>query len=211
MITEYERVKAIEHSDEIAVTILENTEGQLYYKIFSNFIAKAYPNKRLHFDETAFKDNKAMANNMGKMIKYMVQIASEGISIKNYTTGQLSKYFGVSVTSINNWIKEGRFTRVDREAPKKQARIPENAEWRSANGELIPVKEIIETWEKHYAERQKLSKEDEREALVNEIKFLEERYGGKYEDTLLVKENKTDVELQDQQDWKYLLKRLAEE
>lgn len=210
MITEYEKTKAIEQRGNLASILINNTEGALFYKIISNFIAKAYPLKDIRFDESVLKNKREMENNLSEMIEYMVMIAAEDIQNKVYTTGQLSKYFGVSITSINNWINEGRFTGVERVVRNKQARIPENALWRSASGELIPVKEIIETWEKHYAKTQDVSRDDEKRILKDEIKFFEDKYGGPYETTLKIREKKTDASLRDQEEWEYLLKRLGE-
>lgn len=210
MITEYEKAKAIEHRSNLASILINNAEGALYYKIISNFIAKAYPLKHTHFDESILKNKREMEDNLSEMIEYMVRIAAEDIPNKVYSTGQLSKYFGVSITSINNWINEGRFTGIGRTARNKQARIPENSVWRSASRELIPVKEIVETWEKQYAKTQDVSRDDEKRILKDEIKFFEDKYGGPYETTLKIKEEKTDANLRDQEEWEYLLKRLGE-
>ena len=210
MITEYEKVKAIQHTDDLASLLINNGEGALYYKIFANFITKSYPTKKLLFEDAALPNSDVMIGNLSEMLKYMVMVATEGTSQKNYTTGQLSKFFGVSITSINNWINEDRFIGIQRSARNKQVRIPENAMWRSPNGELIPVKEIVEMWNKENLKQLNLSKDEEIIALQNEIKFFENKYGGSYEKTLKLKEQITESELQDKQEWEYLLKRIAE-
>lgn len=64
----------------------------------------------------------------------------------NYTTGELSKYFGVSITAINKWIDQGSFIGVERLEKNKQIRISENTLWKSRNGNTIPVKQIVETY-----------------------------------------------------------------
>jgi len=210
MITEYEKTKAMEHTGDLASLLVNNNEGSLYYKIISNFIAKAYPAKQISFDESVLKNRKAMVNNLSEMLEYMIIVAAEACPSKIYTTGQLAKYFGVSITSINNWVNEDRFIGVQRATRNKQIRIPENAMWRSSSGELISVKEIVETWEKHYSETQKITEKEENKILKDEIGFFENKYGGALETTLKVKEEKSNNELQDQQEWEYLLQRLAE-
>ena len=210
MITEYEKVKALQHTEDLASILVNNNEGALYYKIFANFITKSYPNKQLRFDESVLRNSNAMINNLSEMLKYMVMVAVEGTSQKLYTTGQLSKFFGVSITSINNWINEDRFIGTQRSIRNKQVRIPENAIWRSSNGELIPIKEIVEMWNNEHSNRHNLNKDDELTALQNEINFFEKKYGGSYEKTLKLKEQITEPELQDKEEWEYLLQRIRE-
>jgi len=209
VITEYEKAKAIQHTEDLASLLVNNSEGALYYKIFTNFIIKSYPNKKFQIEDTV-TSHSAMINNLSEMLKYMINVAAEGASQKLYTTGQLSKFFGVSITSINNWIKENRFIGIQRTARNKQVRIPENAMWRSPNGELIPVKEIIDMWNKEHLKRTTMSKEEEKNAIQNEISFFEKKYGGSYEKTLMQKEPLTESELQDKMEWEYLLKRRTE-
>lgn len=209
MITEYEKVKAIQHTDDLASILVNNGEGALYYKIFANFITKSYPTKKLQLEDSAISNN-TMISNLSEMLKYMVMIAAEGASQKLYTTGQLSKFFGVSITSINNWINEDRFIGIQRSTSNKQVRIPENTMWRSNNGELIPVKEIVEMWDNEHSKRLNMTKDEERMAIQNEIEFFEKKYGGLYENTLKLKEQITESELQDKKEWEYLLKRIAE-
>lgn len=209
MITEYEKAKAIQHTEDLASLLINNNEGELYYKVFTNFIAKAYPIDDIQYQNSTMS-NKSMVNNLSQILKYMVMIASEETSQKHYTTGQLSKFFGVSITSINNWIKEDRFIGVQRIIRNKQVRIPDSAMWRSNNGELIPVKDIVNIWEKENSKQFILSKEEETSAIQDEILLLEKKYGGSYEQTLMKKEQLTESELQDKTEWNYLLKRIME-
>lgn len=211
MITEYEKVKALKQSQDLASILVNNDEGPLYYKIFANFFAKSYPNKSLSFDESVFRDNTAMISSLTEMLQYMVQVASESTSQKLYSTGQLAKYFGVSVTSINNWISKDRFVGIERSTRHKQMRIPENTMWRSSQGELIPVREVVEMWEEEHSLRLNLNRQDELTALEMTIKVMEEKYGGPYEKTLGLKEEMTVQETQDKMEWEYLLKRVADD
>jgi hypothetical protein len=210
MITEYEKVNAIKHTDDLASLLVNNDEGTLYYKIFANFITKSYPTKQLRFDESVLTSSVAMKNSLSELLKYMVMVAAEKTSQKLYTTGQLSKFFGVSITSINNWINEDRFIGIQRTLRNKQVRIPENATWRSPNGELISVKEIVEMWNKENSKQVGINRNEEMTALQNEINFFEKKYGGPYEKTLKLKEQINESELQDKEEWEYLLKRIAE-
>ncbi|MCM3359535.1 hypothetical protein [Psychrobacillus sp. MER TA 171] len=64
-----------------------------------------------------------------------------------YTIRQLACYFGVSITTINNWIKEGRFIGVERTEKNGQAQISANTLWRARTGKLYPISLIINDWE----------------------------------------------------------------
>lgn len=208
VITEYEKTKAIRHSETLASILVNNEEGALYYKILANFINKVSPTEESQFDESILRNNTEMVNTLSELLKHMVIVAAENDSQKFYTTGQLSKYFGVSIVSINNWINEGRFFGIKRSLRNKQVRIPENTMWRSSNGELIPVKDVVEMWCKDHSARYNLSKNDERQALEDEIHYFEEKYHGSYEETLKVKKQLTESELQDKREWEYLIGRI---
>jgi hypothetical protein len=82
--------------------------------IFANFIAKSYPTKQLRLDDSVLSNSNAMIGSLSEMLKFVVMVAAEGTSQKLYNTGQLSKFFGVSITSINNWINEDRFIGIQR-------------------------------------------------------------------------------------------------
>lgn len=210
MITEYEKIKAIQHTDDLASLLVNNEEGALYYKIFANFISKANPINEFKFDEAILRNNNEMINSLSEILKHMVKVATENDSLKYHTTGQLSKFFGVSITSINNWINEGRFIGIERSTPNKQVRIPENTMWRSSNGQLIPIKDVVEMWKKEHSNQFNLTKDDELTALNNEINFFEKKYRGSYEQTLKLKDELTESELLDKEEWEYLLQRIRE-
>ncbi|MGB4440443.1 MAG: helix-turn-helix domain-containing protein [Sedimentibacter sp.] len=136
----------------------------------------------------------------------MADVAMKPKSNITYTTGQMARIFGVSITTINNWIREGRFKGVASKEKNKQSRISENTLWESSNGEQILIKEIAKMYKKQNIES--ISKEEEQKILKGEIEFFENKYNGNYNETLLNKEDKTDEELLDESEWKYLLKRV---
>ncbi len=150
---------------------------------------------------------KNMEQNLTHVLQYILDVA-ETESGTTYTTGDLSKYFGVSITSINNWINGGRFIGVTRSTPGKQARISEDTMWRASNGKMIPIKAIIEKWNLDYSHKMEISGADEKAAIIEEIKFFEDKYGlyGEF----IKKEHYTDLELKDKKEWEYWLKRATE-
>ncbi|HLS09031.1 helix-turn-helix domain-containing protein [Lentibacillus sp.] len=128
-----------------------------------------------------------------------------------YTTGQLAKFFGVSTTTINNWIKEGRFIGVERKERNKQARISANTQYIAPSGESLSVKEVVEMYNEQDtdADERKNDKE-EYVFLVNQLGMYEDKYGGEYEKTL-AKKSFNDMTAEEQTDaaaWKYFLKRM---
>ncbi|GFN32975.1 helix-turn-helix domain-containing protein [Paenibacillus xylaniclasticus] len=59
-------------------------------------------------------------------------------------TGEVARFFGVSVATINNWINQGRFIGVEKGERFKQARIPENAIYVAPTGVKSTVAEAAE-------------------------------------------------------------------
>jgi len=197
---------------EIAIESSQNyfngTHGKLLFKIISNYLVNTSElrDELKNINESIFSDEDKMQIYSKIMIKYMADVAMKPESNITYTTGQLARIFGVSITTINNWIRDGRFKGVASKEKNKQSRISENTIWESSNGEQILIKEITKMYKKQNIES--ISKEEEQKILKSEIEFFENKYNGNYNDTLLNKEDKTDEELLDESEWKYLLKRV---
>lgn len=198
---------------EIAIESSQNyfsgTHGKLLFKIISNYLENTSPElsgELKNINESIFLDESKMLTYSKIMIEYMANVAMKPKSNITYTTGQLARIFGVSITTINNWIREGRFVGVESKEKNKQSRISENTIWKSSNGEEILIREIAELYKKHNIEN--VSKEEEQKILKDEIEFFENKYNGKYNETLLNKKDKTEEELLDESEWKYLLKRV---
>lgn len=197
---------------EIAVESSQNyfrgTQGKLLFKIISNYLENTSElrDELKNINESIFSDEYKMQTYSKIMIEYMADVAMKPKSNITYTTGQLARIFGVSITTINNWIREGRFVGVSTKEKNKQSRISENTLWESSNGEQILIKEIANMYKKNNIES--VSKEEEQKILKDEIKFFENKYNGNYNETLLIKKDKTEEELLDESEWKYLLKRV---
>lgn len=63
-----------------------------------------------------------------------------------YTLPQLSKYFGVSMCTIQEWFELGRFVGVQITDEKKNIRISENTEFVLNAGGTVLVKDVINLW-----------------------------------------------------------------
>lgn len=201
MLTAIEKELAITHSLEY----FKDTNGKLLFKILANYLSNTSElrSELANITEDVFLDRDKMQMYAQKMIEHMTNTASQ---CKTYTTGQLAVYFGVSVTSINNWINEGRFINLPPKQKNKQARIPENSMWKSPMGELIPVYEVVQMYNEDG--KGNWSGEQEISAIWDSIKFFEKKYGGSYELVLKDKASKTEEEQRDEAEWKYLLRRV---
>ncbi len=134
--------------------------------------------------------------------------------VVTYKTGQLAKFFDVSQTAINKWIKEGRFIGIERAKEGQHIRIPETASYRNPAGKVIPLIKIIESYEREIQRERDLEESDldlnEFDFLVYQSAELEEKYGGDFQLTLGAKpdEELTPEERRDKEVWKYFTMRL---
>ncbi|KZL88394.1 helix-turn-helix domain protein [Clostridium magnum DSM 2767] len=139
-----------------------------------------------------------------KNIRYIDKYKRE-----SYSIGEIAKYFGVSITTINNWLKEGRFLGVPGRA-KNKTRISENAVWISSTGERFCIKDLIAEAVENEKKRAASSKNEEKNALMEVLSYYEEKYGDTYE-KIKNKVSKTSEELRDLSEWRYILERVKSE
>lgn len=204
MISLLEKEMALESSE----NYFNGTNGKLLFKILSNYLANTSDlgNTLKDLDESVFNNDEQFKEYSKIIISYMADIASKTYPSRNYTTGQLSTLFGVSITTINNWIREGRFIGYTSKGKKKQARINENVFWLSPIGELLSIKDIAEMYVIQNSGN--ITEEEEHTILLSEIKFFEDKYQGSYQETLEKIAHKSEVEERDASEWRYLLYRL---
>ncbi|WP_252255123.1 helix-turn-helix domain-containing protein [Clostridium sp. ZBS12] len=193
-----------ENTSKYVNTLINNlmisSDGIDALKIIVNYVAKTSSNQSelKNINEEIFENKNLIKSYLNKTIDYMIEAAVE--EEINYTTGELSKYFGVSITAINKWIDQGRFIGVERLEKNKQVRISENTLWKSRKGNTIPVKQIVETYiEETSSNKERIS------AMKESIKFFENKYGGSFEN---VYKNKKDISPEDEanfREWEYLL------
>ncbi|MDP4182727.1 MAG: hypothetical protein Q8942_16770 [Bacillota bacterium] len=207
MLTAYEKEKVIQNIDHFTDAFYNDADGKLFIKLLSNYIKTTFPDIRLTFDDVVFLDKLEFRHNIEKILRTMLEVQNE--SSKTYTTGQLAKFFGVSITAINNWIDQGRFIGIKRDSRHKRVRISEDTLWESNTNGRILVRSVVEMWQKEQDKYVPLDKESDQMVLEEEIDFFVKKYNGKYEDTLMHYENKTSEQLQDEAEWKYLLRRKA--
>jgi len=108
------------------------------------------------------------------------------VSERDYTTGQVAEFFGVSIPTVHNWIEIGRLTGIEKLRSFDPVRIPNTAIWMSSAREKLSLDEVIAMNEKEQKTRPPYpaTKADERRAIECETSHFTERYGGSFQDTL---------------------------
>lgn len=102
---------------------------------------------------------------------------------KKFTKNELAKFFGVSITSINNWINQGRFIGIKKNNTSKNIRISENIMWKSSNGQEISIKDVVKMWEEN--------KKEINDSIVKNTNYQDLIYRYKYDFVSIEKERKT--------------------
>jgi hypothetical protein len=170
-----------------------------------------------NFDESIFEQPELLKHNFYVLLQHALSVAtaapatesirSTNALLKEYTPSQLSKYFGVSTTTIFNWLKDKRFVGVEVAGNNKHNRIPETTEFITSSGKRILVSEVVEMWEKQEAETEHRI-ESPLDFYTRQIAYYEQKYGGvEFEKALGAKTNLTPEEETDAQIWQHLIRR----
>lgn len=212
LLTTFEKREFVRRTPELTNRIFENEDDSLlFFKVLVNFFDKTNVNnlQLSKLNESVLGNPEKMKKYLSQTLELMADIASEDTEFSpTYTTGQLAKYFGVSITTINNWINEGRFKGVERTEKNAQARISANTSWRSRTGKLYRIADIVKEWEDEQEEN--LYDTDEILFLTEQITLYEVKYGGDFESTLGSKENFTSEEQTDADTWSYFKRKFDE-
>ncbi|BBI31313.1 hypothetical protein [Cohnella abietis] len=132
-----------------------------------------------------------------------------------YTTGQIATYFGVSTTTINNWLRDKRilFPSMDDKQSFKQARIPITAIYRSTNGKETVIREVIQEYEYQKSQEPVYDEVERMKNLVQLLLTFESKYNGKYEEVVsrIGDPNSSDdwKWTRDADEWRYVMKEIT--
>ncbi|PJN89183.1 helix-turn-helix domain-containing protein [Bacillus sp. mrc49] len=212
MLTKFEQREFVKRTPKLATRIFQDQDDSLLlFKVLANYVDKTNINSLAlgNLSETVLDEPEKMKQYVTLILRHMANVAVEESEFApSYTTGQLAKYFGVSITTINNWIKEGRFQGVERKESNKQARISANTLWKSRNGKLHPVSKIVQAWEGEQLEQGvNLSDTNEIAFLIKQMAAYEDKHGGDFEQKLGGRKDLTPEEETDAAAWKYIMKR----
>lgn len=204
----------LEQRYELSKMVVEGpVRGDLFAFALANFIKKSLPSNHdrvSHLFSRTVRSEQDIEKLLADSLEIIYKLVTEDIEYgKYYSTGALAKLFGVSITTIHNWLNEGRFVGVEK-TPGKQTRFSETVRWRSPNGELYTIREIAEKHRPH--EPQKTSYYDEQLELTNGILYFEQKYGLSYHDFCHTFDVDSDYQLKrDAEEWLYLINRLEGE
>lgn len=218
MITNFERNRFVQETvGSVTSRIMQTyTDKVLFFKVLANAIDKAVPNNKLQFSQMSegiLENDEALEQCYQQLLTYLSEIAVEDQQETEwYSTGDIAKFFGVSIQTIHNWVKEGRFIGIEKDTPNKQLRISGKTLWKAKNGRLHPVSEFVQEWEEEQKRTEQVSMNDgyEFDFLVDQLAKFEHKYGGDFEITLGMKstEEMTAQEESDASLWKYLKSRV---
>lgn len=183
----------------IQETSHDRSKAQALFKVFYN-IAVRFDSLSIELAEEVTslmkleKNDEALdmlSRSLQEVGVTILSIAEEEGSKQSFSTGQLAKIFGVSISTINNWIDAKRFVGFSRERKNKQARIKESTVWISPTGEQRTVGEVHKLYEENQKRLAKKTEDESRIAhiryLVETIDFFEKRYNGTFDKVVLEK------------------------
>lgn len=145
-----------------------------------------------------------------RMLVHMVTVGTseDAVYVRMYSTGEVARFFGVTVATINNWVNQGRFLGVEKGVRFKQIRIPENAVYQASTGVQTTVAEAAASYDYEQAQLDRtrpMTEAEELAELVKAVLHFEKKYDGAYERTLGTKPSLTPDEARDAQQWRGLL------
>lgn len=126
-----------------------------------------------------------------------------------YTTGEIAMYMGVSVQTVNEWIKSGKITPVHRANNETgQWRIPTGAKVVLRNGSSYSLKEVIQEKEQISKGSKYATREEELSSIMEELAFYQGKYSNYFE--LLYNTNRSAEEERDLKLWLYWQQRYVD-
>lgn len=199
---------------------LEQQDGihlSTFLKVLLKYIEKTSPAsaeyllQQIHLEDTLTLQQ--LQQYFQLILVHQINIATDPtISNRKYTTGDIARFFGVSVATVNNWIHNGRIIGVQKGERFKQARIPEDAIYLSATGENMTIKEASELYDTELKQTslRSITAIEEMKELVDAVYHYEQKYNGAYEDVIATFNIVTAQQQRDFTEWQQLLQTLQD-
>lgn len=199
---------------------LEQQDGihlSTFLKVLLKYIEKTSPAsaeyllQQIHLEDTLTLQQ--LQQYFQLILVHQINIATDPtISNRKYTTGDIARFFGVSLATVNNWIHNGRIIGVQKGERFKQARIPEDAIYLSATGENMTIKEASELYDTELKKTslRSITAIEEMKELVDAIYHYEQKYNGAYEDVIATFSTVTAQQQRDFTEWQQLLQTLQD-
>ncbi|MBY0202662.1 MULTISPECIES: helix-turn-helix domain-containing protein [Paenibacillus] len=201
---------------ELAFRLGDYENSVLLFKVLAHSLRN---NETLmqELDEEIFENHEAFQKGFEQLLQHALIVATDKDTklvspsgkkeiAEEYTPSQLAQFFGVSVMTIHNWLKQGRFIGVQKAAANKHNKIADDTAFRMTSGNVVTIRDVVDMWRKQ--ENESITKEENNlEYYTRQISFYEEKYSGEFEQTLGTKSELTSEEETDAQVWQHLLGR----
>lgn len=156
-------------------------ENIITYKLLSNLVRKAGFRVPDVDEVTLVTDQSMFEKAQRELVESLTLIAAAAVEaepITRYSTGQIARFFGVSQTTISNWISQGRFEGVVRAESGKHVEIPSDTAFTYPSGKTVLVKDMAERFqERQQLAAEQLDAESEAKFIERKIKQFEDKYG----------------------------------
>ncbi|MED4972120.1 MULTISPECIES: helix-turn-helix domain-containing protein [Geobacillus thermoleovorans group] len=180
-----------------------------FLKYLTNLIERVEPQKTAKLSPALQQSQslEELTSWFEQLCEFVLEAGESHTLPKMYKTSEVAKFMGVTVVTVNNWIKEGRIKGVIKEGKHAHAKIPETAIYITSSNEAITIKEIANLYQQE--QKQRLMQTAEHDELLETIQFFSQKYGGTYTETLAKKDVLTPQEERDASEWKYALKKVG--
>ncbi|WP_146113415.1 hypothetical protein [Paenibacillus sp. PCH8] len=221
-ITRVEKNIFSQNTDEIASELVQSLSKMdnsiLLFKVLA-FAVKNNAEFVRGLDESIFENTDIFRENYVTLLKHALNQAVDApqgntdtdvpsiAAIKSYTPKELSIFFGVSITTIFNWIDQGRFIGVQRAGANKHNLIPDDTTYVYGSGKRTTIKDIVTLWRQEEAVHDSTLEISDLDYHTGQIALYEDKYKGEFERTLGTTLNLTPEEETDAQVWKHHLGR----
>lgn len=195
----------------------DQTRLSTFLKVLLKYIEKTSPIsvdnllQHIHLDNSL--THQQLQQYFQLILVHQINIATDpAISTRQYTTGDIARFFGVSVATINNWIHKGRIVGVQKGERFKQARIPEDAIYLSTTGENMTIREASELYhtEQLRTPLRPTTSIEEMKEVVDAIYHYEQKYKGDYKQVIATFTTVTSQQERDFTEWRQLLQTLQD-
>lgn len=211
------------NTQNIVLELLSNYDNSvLLFKVLAHSI-KNNDSLVQAFDESIFENSEVFKEQFSILLHHALTEAciqqdasspseepnvSQAVDSKEYSVKELSKYFGVSVVSIHNWLNQGRFEGIERVGDHKHNHISGDSIYITNSGKRLRITDVVKMWEQQDIESdENTQKENNLSYYTRQIAMYEHKYKGEFESTLGSKVELTPKEETDAQVWKHLLGR----
>lgn len=131
-----------------------------------------------NWNDDAFAGKESLLKLAEELFRHISEESAKESSDVTYSTTEVAKFAGVSVQTINTWLRENKIIGAPARQGREHVKIPEDAEVIFGNGKRIPVSALKANWDKENEE----PVVDEVTYLEQSIKELEKKYGAAFEE-----------------------------